>query len=89
METTSADASEPSGVLKRTWVQIIESGNARLDQQVLCADELASDIIRHDFDGIAGQNPVPHGAVEGAVAREQHDQQLLSHIGEGNFHALT
>jgi hypothetical protein len=49
----------PFNILQSNGVQVIEPSNRSLNQKVLRADQLRSDVVAHDFDSVAGENAVP------------------------------
>ena len=44
----------PANVLQSHRIEIVEASNGGLHQKVLGADELGSNVVAHDFNGVSG-----------------------------------
>ena len=54
----------PSNIRQCYQIEIIESCDGGLHQQILTADQFWANIVAHTLDRVASQNPVPGRSVE-------------------------
>ncbi len=53
--------------------EVVEAGDCGLNEQVLRADALGSDVVAHDLNGIARQDAIPSCSVEGVKDEDECD----------------